>query len=546
MARRRLSPRLLALGAAVVIALAAGAGVLALRFNNGEGVVLAPETSYTEAVAGTWERLNPLYANLNQADEDISQLLFAGLVRIAPDGSVEADLADLPEIGDGGRTYTFRLRQGLRWQDGVALTAGDVAFTIRQLQDQDFKGDPALAEAWSEIEVQVVDERTVVFRLPQASAPFLARNATIGILPEHLLGQLSAEALYNAPFNQQPIGSGPYRLVAIDGERAQLVASDSYFRGRSAIDRFQFRFYSDYPSALRAVSGGQVDGLLLRDPLTEAQSTEIAGLKGMKVARLQRTAYLVLYLNNDQAAFFADERVRRAISLGIDRGAIARAAFPGDGATLSSSAVPPGTWAYAAQYDAVQPNVAEAKRLLEEAGWKASPTTGILVREGQEFRFTIRTDTDPTRVAIAQAIVSQLEPLGIRANVISTSFAVLRRDFLQERRYDAAVSGWDQGADPDPYFGWHSSQTGTAGLNFANFANIVVDQLIARARTATDVEVRRDQYRQFQEKWEQLAPGIILAYPRYTYIYPAGLDGFTPSVVSRGAQRLYDVQRWKR
>lgn len=539
------SRRLLIPGAVVLIALAAVGAVLAFQFNDGEGVVLAPETTYTEGVAGTWQRINPLYANLNQADEDLAQLIFAGLLRTAPDGSVEGDLADLPDVSDGGRTYTFRLREGLQWQDGVALTARDVAFTIAQIQAPGFKGDSALAASWSDVQAEVVDTRTIVFRLPQASAPFLARNATIGILPEHLLRQYTPETLFDAPFNQQPVGAGPFRLVAIDGQRAQLAAFDRYYRGRPTIDRFDFRFYPDYPSALRAAAAGEVDGLLIRDPLSEAQATDVASLKGMTASRLQRTAYVVLYLNNAQAAFFADERVRRAMSLGIDRTALSRLAFGPEGATPSSSAIPPGSWAYAKEYDTVQPDIAEAKRLLEEAGWKPHPTTGILVREGQEFRFTIRTDSDPGRIAIAQAVAGQLEPLGIRANVVSTSFAVLRRDFLQERRYDAAVSGWDQGADPDPYFGWHSSQTGTAGLNLANFANVVVDELIAKARTSTDTEVRRDQYRQFQEKWAELAPGIVLGYPRYTYIRPSSLDGFTPSVVSRGSQRFYDVQRWK-
>ncbi|MCC7365245.1 MAG: peptide ABC transporter substrate-binding protein [Dehalococcoidia bacterium] len=533
------------IGGALAVAALASAVVLGLRLTGNESVVLAPESTYTEGLAGTWERINPLYGSLNQVDEDIASLVFSGLVRIGPDGTVEPDLAELPEVGDGGRTYTFRLRENLEWHDGVALTARDVAFTITQLKDAGFQGDRALGEAWAGIEVDTPDTRTVVVRLPQPSAPFLARHATVGILPEHLLRGVTAEALFDAPFNQAPVGSGPYRLERVDSSEAVLVAYDRYHLGRPAIDRFRFRFFADYPSALRAAESGAIDGLLLREPLGEGQATAIEQLDGVDRVDLQRSFYLVLYLNNDQAAFFADERVRRAISLGLDRETIATRAFPEGGAAPSSSAVAPGNWAYASEYDQTTPDNAEARRLLEEAGWNAHPTTGILVREGQEFRFTIRTDNDPTRMAIADEVRAELEPLGIRATVISTTFAVLRRDFLQERRYDAAVTGWDQGPDPDPYFGWHSSQTGTAGLNFANFSNLVVDELIARARTTDDIDVRKDLYTQFQEKWEELAPGIVLAYPRYTYIHRSSLDGFVPGVLSTGSQRFYDVHKWR-
>ena len=276
--------------------------------------------------------------------------------------------------------------------------------------------------------------------------------------------------------------------------------------------------------------------------LTDAQQTELAKIKGVVVDAYERSAYIVLYLNNDQA-MFQSPGVRRAIGLAIDRRAIAEAALARV-ATPSSSAIPPGTWAYEKEFDHLSPDPAEAKKLLAAGGWKENPSTGILTREGQEFRFTIRTDNDPLRVAVAGEISRQLEAIGIRATVASTTFSVLRRDFLQERKYDAAVAGWDQGADPDPYFGWHSSQLGTAGLNIANFGDVVVDELIAKARTTGDIEVRKELYRQFQEKWDDLTPSVVVAYPRYLYVHFAGLKGLSGGILSAASQRFYDVQKW--
>ncbi|MCC6381490.1 MAG: hypothetical protein IT304_03230 [Dehalococcoidia bacterium] len=530
-------------GILAAAAIAAG-GALLLRLRDSEGVVLVDLGSYTEAVAGTWQRVNPLFATTNDVDQDLSALVYSGLVKLGPDQAPQPDLAALPEISSDGRTYTFHLRKDARWQDGTPVTADDVTFTVGRLADPDFKGDPALAESWSGVQVEAPDESTVRFTLKQASAPFLARNATLGILPRHLLGTLNAAALYDAPFNSTPVGSGPYKIQSLNAREAVLAANESYYGGQPGVGTIRLRFYPDYPSAIRALASGEAQGLFARESLSEAQFTELHKLKGMKIDTYQRAAYLVLDLNNDQAAFFQDERVRRAIGLALDRQGIVDRVFAGL-ATASASAVSPGNWAYAKEYDAPAPDLEQARRLLAEAGWLPHPTTGILTREGGEFRFTLRTDNDPIRVAVAGEIARSLEPLGIRATVASTTFSALRRDFLQERKYDAAVAGWDQGNDPDPYFGWHSSQMGTAGLNIANFGDVVVDELIAKARTTNDVAVRKDQYRQFQEKWQDLAPGVVIAYPRYVYVHAESLQGPKPALLAVPAQRFMDVNRWR-
>lgn len=529
---------------AIALAAAATGLALYLGLSGRDSVILGQGQVYNEAVTGTWQRVNPLYAGSNDVDADLSQLVFSGLVRLGPDGQVQPDLAELPQLSDEGRTYTFKLKKDLAWTDGRPLTASDVEFTIRRLMAPDFRGDQSLAEGWLGVEVSAPDSATVVIKLKQVSAPFLARNATLGILPEHLLGGLSEAQLFDAPFNAQPVGSGPFRLVSLDSREAKLVANESYHLGAPGLSEVRLRFYPDYSSALRALQSGDVNGFMPRETLTPAQISEVRKAKGVKVDDLTRAVSDVLYLNNAQAAFFQDPTVRRAINLALDREILANRVF-GGAAAPSSSPVTPGTWAYTEALDSIHANVAEARKLLDEAGWKAFPTTGILVKDGAEFRFTIRTDNDSARVQLATEVARQLEPLGIRATVASTTFAVLRRDFLQERQYEAALVGWDQGADPDPYFGWHSSQMGTAGLNLANFEDTVSDELIAKGRTTNDLEVRKDAYRQFQDVWAEQAPSVILTYPKFLYAHTDSLKGVTQGVLFTAAQRFYDVQKWR-
>jgi len=543
---RGIRPGLLVFGAALVVAAAAAAAAFVLRTSGSERPVLPTSAELVEGVAGSWQRVNPLYASLNEVDGDLAALVFSGLVKLGPDGSVQPDLAEaLPEISADGRTYTFRIRPDARWHDGEPVTSFDVAFTIEQIRAPDFRGDPLLAEAWSTVKVETPDERTVILELEAPNAPFLARFATIGILPAHLLRGLSGQALYDAPFNAAPIGSGPYRVASLTDEEAVLEANAAYHLGRPGIDRIRIRFFNDYSAGLAALDAGEIDSLLVREPLTDAQAVAVQELSGVNVYQLPRAAYVVLYLNNAQAATFQDPRVRQAVSLALDRERIVEEVFHG-AARPSSSPIPPGSWAYVPEYDRTEPDIARAQELLAAAGWRPHPTTGTLVREGEEFRITIRTDNDPFRVAVAEEVARQLDAIGIRATVASTTFAVLRRDFLQQRRYEAAVAGWDQGADPDPYAGGHSSQMGSAGLNIANTNDAVIDRLIETARTRHDPAVRKEMYRQLQEVWQSVMPSAILFYPAYTYLVRSDVQVVLPEILPTPAGRFAFVEEWRR
>lgn len=537
------SRRTVILAASFVAAVVAASAALALRVSGNDSVVLAPTSSYTEGVAGTWQRVNPLFVSSNEVDADLSTLVFSGLVRLAPDGRVIPDLAEMPTVSEDGRTYTFTLRENARWHDGERVTAFDVEFTLDLIRDPDFR-DPLISEGWLGTEVQVTDERTVIVTLRQASAPFLARSATVGILPEHILRGTSAAELTNSPFNADPVGSGPYRVELLNSREARLLAHESYHLGRPNIERMTIRFYSDYATAVQALTGGEIEGLLVRDMLTAEQQAAIADAPNLVTQRLLRSSQTVLYLNTSNV-LFRDELVRRAISMSLDRPAIVEAAYQGE-ARASSSPVTPETWAYVDSADALEPAPADARLLLEEAGWVESPTSGILTRQGSEFRFTIRVDNDPTRVAVAERIASQLEPLGIRASVVSTTFSVLRRDFLQERNYEAAIAAWEQGPDPDLYFGWHSSQLGAAGLNLANFEDAVMDELISRGRVSHDEATRIDSYNQIQEVWQVLSPGVIIAYRTYQYVHTQGLRDVSSGVLFTASSRFVDVHKWQR
>ena len=544
--RRALLPAaILAAGALAAIVL-----IVFLRLPEGDAPPPAPtppppqESVYVEGVVGAWQRINPLFAAENPVDQDLSRLVFAGLLRAGEDGRLLPDLAPLPEVGEDGRTYTFRLHPELRWHDGAPVRSLDVAFTISHILAPDFQGDPRLREAWTGVEVRTPDLRTIVLRLPATSPSFLARFATVGILPEHLLQGLDGAGLFDAPFNASPVGAGPYRLDSVTSIEATLRAYPRYHLGRPQIDVITVRFLQDFASVQHALEQGEIDGVFLRQALSATQIAALDGIEGFVREDLQRAVSLVLYLNNGQAAYFRDPRVRTAVSLALDRQTLVENALYGL-ATPSSSAIAPGTWAYAPSLDSPPSDPEAAVLLLAEAGWHRSPTTGVLVRQGSEFRLTIRTDNDPRHLALAREIARQLEPIGIRATVASTSFTVLSRDFLAPRTYDAALAGWDQGPDPDPYLAWHSSQVIPPGGNVANYGGIIIDALLERGRTTVNKLVRLDAYAQFQELWRRESPSVVLAYPHIRYIRSATVESPPFGVLFTPADRFLNVHLWR-
>src|SRR5262245_29745504 len=170
-----------------------------------QGAIYRP---YREGVLGHTESISPLTAR-TQADRDLVALLFGGLVRNGPNGTLVPDLASRWAVSDEGKTWTFEIRDDATWQDGVPVTAADVAFTIHTLQDPDYSGPRS--SSWAGVTVQPVGERTVQFTLDTPIGGFL-QAATQPIAPSHLLADIPVASLPDAAFGQQPVGSGRFVL----------------------------------------------------------------------------------------------------------------------------------------------------------------------------------------------------------------------------------------------------------------------------------------------------------------------------------------------
>lgn len=493
-----------------------------------------PQGRLVEAVVGEVHRSSPLAPLTTEAESDLISLVYAGLMRPGPDGAPEVDLAESWEVTPDGLTYTFRLRPGLTWHDGVALTAPDVAFTVERIQAGDFTGPPALAAAWAGVEVFVDDPHTVLFHLVEPSAEFLSR-ASVGLVPRHLADAMGGGNLDAPPFEQRPVGAGPFLVRSIEADRVHLERFAGYAHGAPHIGQIELRLTRDAGEQVRLVADGHADSALLGDAPIEEES-RLTKRRDLHSIPLTRNAYTLVYLNHALPPF-DDIATRRALEAAIDRSPIVIAAGRG-----VAGVVPfvPGTWA---QVTTDAP-AANADQLLDASGWRLEGD-GVRRKAGQPLTVEVATNEDASRRAVAEAIGTQWRGHGVQVKVTVLPANVLVQERLRRAAYQAVVYGWDAGIDPDPYPGWHTTQIGGGGANVAGFQDREADALLEAARTNLDQRERLELYALFTARFTGQAASAVLYYPQRPYVLPSRLQGFTAGVLFTPGSRFRDVHLWR-
>ncbi len=495
---------------------------------------------YVEGVAGSPIAINPLFSQFNEVDKDIAALIFSGLTKITAEGEVMPDLASGWEISPDGTSYTFTLRSNVRWHDGEQFTADDVVFTVQAIQDPDFLGFPDLAALWRSFEAEKLDELRVRFILEEPFSPFLTYS-TIGILPSHILESASAGQLAEHPFNVQPVGTGPFRLESGTIEGVTLAANRDYYQGPPYLDTIELRFFPDEQTAVSGLIVEGIDGFLMRPDVAAISLSRVLQEERLRSFIGVRSSYVAVFLNNDDP-LFEDPRVRQALMLALDRGAIIRTAAGGQ-AVVANSPLLPNTWPYQPVLLDMTRNQQRAAALLDEAGWRLG-ADGVRVKNGKPFRFALLSDDDGVRIQIIQLISRQLEEVGIQAEPSVSSFQDLIPNFLVPRRFQALVYGLDLGYDPDPYLMWHSSQIQENGFNFASFVNPEVDSLLERGRTVFGREERATAYREFQQIFAREMPSLILFHPTMSYVVDRRIKGIEFGILFEPSFRFTNVSDW--
>ena len=436
-------------------------------------------------------------------------------------------LAERWDYDENAYTYTFHLREGVKWHDGQPLTSADVKFTIEAIMDPENGAENA--PNYEDVEeITTPDQQTVVFQLAGPNAAFL-EYMTMAVLPRHLL---EGEDMQTSGFFRAPVGTGPYKLERWDvGQAIVLVKNEDYYLGCPSIDQIIFKIVGDDNAQAVQLESGELD-LALLDP-RNAQS--FAGRDGFTCYDMMTADYRGILFNFWNDYWIENRDLIPAVCCAIDRQAIIDSVLLGQGM---------------AAYSPLQRNIynnenverygydpARAKEILESAGCVMG-SSGFYQRNGQEVGFVISVMAgEQDRIDIAQAAAQQLREAGIHCTVEIPA----KIDWGGQM---AGLIGWGSPFDADDHT-YKVFGTGK-GANYSGYSNEKVDEYLTLARQSSGSSLRREYYAKFQEELAADPPYAFICYIDANYVAKSAVKGIAANTVlgHHGVGIFWNVHEW--
>jgi len=443
--------------------------------------------------------LDPRFA-ASGYDSKLSRLVAPGLTSVDALDSVPRPLLAESVEREGPGRYKIVLRRDARFADGTPVTAEDVAYTYTSVVDPALHATFAKSFAdkgFGPSAVEVVDGRTVRFRMPRPLATFES-DIEFGIVEKR--AALAAGQGGRFP-GGSAAGAGPLRVVRMDPDRVELAPNPYWMDGPPTYRRLVFKTVRDDGARILALVGGSADLLqntaapspLLLD--TVLQNQELRGQRG------RSATWTYLGINCDDPVL-RDARVRRAVAMAIDRAGLVAAKLRGR-AVLSTSSLPPSNWAYAPPVRPIVYDPAGARGLLEEAGALGAHIT-IKVSAASKFR-----------LAIARVIAGQLSAAGFDAEVRAYEFATFLGD-VKRGNFQLFMLQMPEITEPDFLYAlFHSSRIPTrdnpdAGANRFRYRDPELDALVEHGQRVEDRAQRKAIYAQAQQRLAETLPAVPL------------------------------------
>ncbi|MFJ3325523.1 ABC transporter substrate-binding protein [Streptomyces griseus] len=451
-------------------------------------------TSAVVGIAYEPDSLSPLLGY----GKDGNSKIFDGLLALDADLQLKPALAaELPEVSADGLTYTYKLRQGVKFSDGKAFGAKDVVFTYRTILDEK-TNNASRTELDAVKDVTAKGEDTVVFTLKYPYAPF-AQRTVLPIAPEHIAGK---QDVNTGAFTTKPVGTGPYVLTKWSkGEKLSFTANPHYWGGEPEVKKFTMAIIKDDDVRATRLRSGDLDGAILPPNLAKGFADDRARKTYAANSYDYRT--VTLPTHNKVAG---DTAVRRALDVAVDRETMVKAILNGAGKPAYGPVPTDSEWF--TKGTERKHDLAAAKKILDEAGWKPGKD-GVRVKDGVRAAFPLWYLTgDKLRQEHALAYASDAKKAGIAITAEAGTWEVIE----PRMKHDAVLAGGGSPADPDfdQYTLLKSSLAGDGFNNMAWYDNKAVDAAIEAGRRSGDKAERKKAYDTVQRE--------LVKNPGYTFL----------------------------
>lgn len=496
---------------------------------------------YIEGIVGQPSHINPVIPS-NDADDDLNQIIYSGLLKYGNNGQLENDLAESYDISDDKTTYTFHLKKNVLWHDGEPFNSDDVMFTINLISDSTYKSPVRLN--WRGITTNVLDESTVEFKIDKPYAGFL-NNLTFGIMPKHIWEGIDPEKFSLTDLNLQPIGTGPYKYSSIqktsDGKiiSYKLVANPNYFEGKPYISKLTFNFYPDSDSAINAFNKKEVMGI---SNISAQKTGNIKLLQSTFFHKFNIPGYFAVFINQTKSLPLSNDETRQALALATNRQEIIDKVLNGNGDPVYAPILS-GMLGYTDEINKFEFDLDKANKLLDDNGWTRGED-GFRAKNNVPLQFTLITTDIPGLAQTVDILKEQWAKAGFKVNIEIHSFFDVSQNYIKPREYDAFLFEQLLGGDSDLTSFWSSTQKKDPGRNFSLFGDSATDKLIDDARAEFDPAKRADLYKQFQQKLDDEISTIFLYRPKYIYPVNKSIQGMDIQDLIFSSERFSNINDW--
>lgn len=474
---------------------------------------------YREGVVGQPRSINPVISN-NVPDEILSAMIFSPL----------KDLVSNIDAKKDSRVYNIKIFENLKWSNGQPLTADDIVFTIKTIQDP--RAGSPLYKNWEGVTAERISELQIQFILPSPYAFFEKSMMKLPVIPKHIFSNIPPENFKLSAYNLEPIGSGPYKIKNLvkrkDGFISQysLSPNENYFKDKPFIENLKITFFETDDDMLRAFRFRQIDGFGTLSPIPEN-----ARITSAEILEFPMSRYYAVFANPSVNPSLKDETLRATLFNLIDKKSLSESVF--------------GTSTYAVD----TPVPADFKNINIQTRSPEEIQTAVndLKKTYGRLSFSMIVPKIPFLEKTAEALKNQWIADGVdEINIVSLSLDDVLTTIIKSGNYELLLFGNVLDNPEDLYPFWHSSERFYPGLNLALYKNSKADSLMEKIRTTLDPQERAEDLKNLSAIIKNDNSALFLFSIPYTHVHRNRLGGLvkTDDILTEPSDIFQNIAGW--